>query len=53
VIERRNIINSTYVGEVALRVLGGVVSGGVLSLSFSFSLLLFLPFVGFAVFSFF
>jgi hypothetical protein len=34
------MINSTYVGEVALRVLGGVVSGGALSLRFSLPFLL-------------
>jgi hypothetical protein len=33
VVERRNMITFTQGGELALRVLGGVVSGGVLSSS--------------------
>jgi hypothetical protein len=39
VVERRNMIIYTEGGELALRVLGGVVSGGVLSFSFAFDLL--------------
>jgi hypothetical protein len=44
VVERRNMINVYLRGELALRVLGGVDSGGMLILSFSCS------FHGFAAF---
>jgi hypothetical protein len=67
VVERRNMIIYIYGGEFALRVLGGVDSGGVFelcellyfwaflssSLPFWLGLPLFVPFVGFVAFSFF
>jgi hypothetical protein len=51
VVERRNIIMSIYGGELALRVLGGVYLGGVLSfLDFEFFLEILCHFAWFVAF---